>query len=502
MNSREPEDWVLTWQTKFHEWAAKDPTLRFHDVFNLVYDRRTLWTAWQHIRANKGSRTAGVDGVTRYAVEERIGVTKFLEGIHQELRTGTYRPTPVRQKGIPKKNGKIRYLGIPTLRDRVVQQALRAALEPILEADFYESSYAYRPGRRAQDAISEIYRLAHPHSGYEWVVEGDIKACFDYVDHRVLLAKLRERITDRKVLRLVRMFLEAGVITEMGEQRSTLTGTPQGGIISPLLANLYLSILDEYYARKWRYPSMRQYLRKKGLATYRLIRFADDFVILVKGSREQAEQLKADTGNLLRDQMKMELSQEKTLISHVEEGFNFLGHRIQIKSRGGKKTLLTFPTKESLMRVKEKVKKITARETIPMNLGDILGQLNPVLRGWSNYYRYDAVKSTLAYLDHYTWTRVFRWLRKKHHKTPVKRMVKRWCPNWEIRDGKTELFRVAKVKVERYRSKGTKILHRWNERLIRTERVRFRTLSYEEDRLLEQLSDLLTPGNLAESRMQ
>jgi len=229
VNSCEPGDWVLTWQTKFHEWAAKDQTLHFHDVYNLVYDRRTLWVAWQHIRTNKGSRTAGVDGATRYVVEERIGETRFLEGIYKELRAGTYMATPVRQKGIPKKNGKIRYLGIPTLRDRVVQQALRMVLEPILEADFYDGSYAYRPGRRAQDAISEIYMLAHPHAGYQWVIEGDIKACFDNVDHRILMDKLRERITDRKVLRLVRLFLQAGVITEMGERRSTVTGTPQGG---------------------------------------------------------------------------------------------------------------------------------------------------------------------------------------------------------------------------------------------------------------------------------
>ncbi len=496
MNSREPEDWVLTWQTKFHEWAAKDRTLRFHDVYNLVCDRRTLWVAWQHIRSNKGSRTAGADGMTRYYVEERIGVTSFLTSIYQELRNGAYRPTPVRQKGIPKKNGKVRYLGIPTLRDRVVQQALRMVLEPILEADFYEGSYAYRPGRRAQDAISEIYKFAHPHSGYQWIIEGDIKACFDYVDHGILLNKLRERITDRKVLRLVKLFLQSGVITEMGERRSTLTGTPQGGIISPLLANLYLSILDEHYARRWqemgRYSSLRQHLRKKGLPTYKLVRFADDFVVVVHGTKEQAETLKTETAEFLREHMKMELSQEKTLVTHVEEGFNFLGHRIQVKSKHGKKQLLTYPTKDSLMRVKEKVKKITSRATIPMSLGDILGQLNPILRGWSNYYRYDAAKSTFSYLDYYTWHRVFRWLRKKHHKMPVKRMIARWCPDWEFRDGKAELFRVARVKVERYRYKGTKILHRWNEVLVRTERAKFRHLSYDEDLVLEHLSDLLT----------
>jgi len=498
VNSCAPEDiWVLAWQTKFHEWSVNNPLMKFHDVYNLIYDRRTLMAAWQHIRGNKGSRTAGVDGVTRYLVEERIGVEKFLEGIHQELRNGTYRPQPVRQKGIPKKNGKIRYLGIPTLRDRVVQQALRMVLEPILEADFYAASYAYRPGRRAQDAIAEIYHFSNPHSGYQWVIEGDIKACFDNIDHGILINKLRERITDRKALRLVKLFLQAGVITEMGERRSTLTGTPQGGIISPLLANLYLSIMDEHFARRWeemsRYTNNRQYLRKKGLPTYRLVRFADDFVILVKGTQEQAEAIKQETARILKEQLRMELSEEKTVITHIDDGFNFLGHRIQMKTERDKRVLFTFPTKESLMRVKEKVKKITSRQTIGLNLKEMLAQLNPVLRGWANYYRYDAAKATLNYLDYYTWNRVFRWLRKKHHKVPVKRLIARWCPDWEFKEGGIELFRVAKVRVERYRFKGSRIIHRWNENMGLTNRRRFRTLLFEDDRFLEQLGDLLRP---------
>lgn len=213
MNTSEPGNWVLKWQTKFHEWAVRNRELKFHDLYNLVCDVRTLQAAWNRIRGNAGSRTAGVDGVTRYHVEQRIGVANLLARLHEELKTGSYRPQPVREKGIPKKNGKTRYLGIPTLRDRIVQQSLRMVLEPILEADFYMSSYAYRPGRRAQDAIAEIYHYAQPHSGYQWVIEGDIKACFDNVNHGILLTQLRRRITDRKVIRLVQLFLKAGVLT-------------------------------------------------------------------------------------------------------------------------------------------------------------------------------------------------------------------------------------------------------------------------------------------------
>lgn len=507
VNTCEPEQWVLNWQVKLHEWAADDPHRRYHDLYNLVYDLRTLQVAWAHIRSNKGSRTAGVDGMTRYHVETRVGVDTFLLDLHRDLKDGCYRTQPVRQKGIPKKDGKTRYLGIPTLRDRVAQQALRMVLEPILEADFYEGSYAYRPGRRAQDAIEEIYLFTKPRSGYEWVIEGDIKACFDHVDHGILVNKLRERVTDKRVIGLVKLFLKSGVITELEEYRSTLTGTPQGGIVSPLLANLYLSILDEHFAKQWRemsrYPSRRQYLRSKGHATFRLVRFADDFVILVKGTQEQAERLKEETAQFIATDMRMELSQEKTLITHISKGFEFLGHRIQMHQRpNGKPVLYTYPSKDALMRVKRKVKEITSRATLGLDLKAMLGRLNPVIRGWANYFRFDVAKRTFAYLDYYVWRRVFRWLRKKHSKVPVKKLRRRLFPDWQFRDGAVELFRPSRVTVERYTFKGTKILHAWNEHLVHTDRKSFRRLTIDEERYLEQVSLYLHSDAPVESRMR
>lgn len=494
MNSCAPEHWVLHWQTKLHVWSFKNKALQFHDLYNLVYDKRTLWTAWQHIRSNKGSKTSGVDGVTRYHVEKRIGVDKFLNQIHMELRSQTYEPNVVRRHGIPKKNGKIRYLGIPTLKDRVVQQALRMVLEPIFESDFYSGSYAYRPGRRAQDAIAEIHLFTRPHSGYSWIVEGDIKACFDNVDHSILVRELRRRIKDNKVIRLCRKFLRSGVLTELGELHPTLTGTPQGGIISPLFANIYLSILDRHFDEIWkRTYTTRQYRRSRGQATMKLVRFADDFVVMVKGTREHAEEIKRQTAEFVSRELRMELSMEKTLVTHISDGFNFLGHRIQLlPSRNGRPTVYTLPTKESLMQVKQKIKRLTSRQTISMSLKDVLSQINPVLRGWSNYYRYDACKHTLAYLDAYAWRRVFRWLRKKHAKQSIKRLKRNRFPDWKFQEDGVELFRPSKVRVERYKFRGAHIPNPWNTILIQDLTKNRYFYSHNEQRMLEDLSDRMT----------
>jgi RNA-directed DNA polymerase len=222
---------VLDHQRKLHRWARSEPVRRFDDVFNLVCDQATLLVAWERVFSNRGAKTAGVDGMTRLAVRAD-DVVPFLEELRSSLKDGSFVPLPVRQTSIPKKGGKRRTLGIPTLRDRVAQMALKLILEPIFEVDFYPSSYGYRPGRRAQDAIAEVHHFCKP-STYEWVIEGDIKACFDNVDHQVLMGLVAERVRDRKVLRLVRAFLRSGVVEQHGGFAASLTGTPQGGILTP-----------------------------------------------------------------------------------------------------------------------------------------------------------------------------------------------------------------------------------------------------------------------------
>ena len=275
---------VLGIQRKLHKWASDDQERRFLDLHNLVWDPATLMVAWRRVRGNRGSRSAGIDGQTAYEIEVRQGVERCLGELREELRAGTYRPLAVKERAIPKRGGKLRYLGIPTVRDRVVQAALKLVLEPIFETDFEPCSYGFRPGRRTHDAIAEVQYLTF--RSYEWIVEGDIEACFDRIDHTALMGRVRDRIEDKRVVRLIKAFLHAGILKQHGGFERSVTGTPQGGILSPLLANIALSALDEHFAQAWKAMgtvNQRYYARKRGEATYRIVRYADDFVICVSG---------------------------------------------------------------------------------------------------------------------------------------------------------------------------------------------------------------------------
>jgi RNA-directed DNA polymerase len=220
---------VLRIQTKLHQWAGADPARRFDDLFNLVTDPAVLVAAWQRVRGNRGARTSGVDGVTAYYIEDVRGVEEFLADLRAQLKARRFTPLPARERMIPKADGRLRRLGIPTVRDRVVQAALKLVLEPIFEVGFRPCSYGFRPKRRAQDAIAEIHHLTSHPRNYEWVVDADIAACFDTIDHTALMGRVRRRVADRRVLELVKAFLKAGVLTEAGQHRDTATGTPQGG---------------------------------------------------------------------------------------------------------------------------------------------------------------------------------------------------------------------------------------------------------------------------------
>jgi RNA-directed DNA polymerase len=217
---------VLGIQRKLHKWASDDQQRRFKDLHNLVCDSATLMVAWRRVRGNRGSRSAGIDGQTAYEIEARHGVERFLQELREELQAGTFWPLAVKERAIPKRGGKLRYLGIPTVRDRVVQAALKLVLEPIFEADFQPCSYGFRPGRRTQDAIAEVQYLTF--RKYEWVVEGDIEACFDRIDHTALMDRVRDRIEDKRVLGLIKAFLHAGVLRQHGGFERSVTGTPQG----------------------------------------------------------------------------------------------------------------------------------------------------------------------------------------------------------------------------------------------------------------------------------
>jgi RNA-directed DNA polymerase len=269
---------VLGIQTKLHRWAADDGDRRFDDLFNLVTYPGVLRVAWERVRTNRGARTSGVDGETARYIREIRGEEKFLTDLRSDLRSGRFAPVLVRERMIPKSGGRLRRLGIPTVRDRVAQAALKLVLEPIFEADFRPRSYGFRPKRRALDAVAEIQYLAT--RSYEWVLEADIEACFDTIDHAALMGRVRDRVGDKRVLALVKAFLKSGLMTVAGTEIGTITGTPQGGVLSPLLANIALSALDDHFAEDWeRLMSTvmrRRTRRRKGLGTWRIVRYADD----------------------------------------------------------------------------------------------------------------------------------------------------------------------------------------------------------------------------------
>jgi len=270
---------VLRIQTKLHQWATDGPDRRFDDLFNLVCDPAFLTVGWDRVRRNRGARTAGVDGVKPRSVGAKDGV-QFLHELRDDLKARRFSPLPVRERLIPKASGKLRRLGIATARDRAVQASLKLVLEPIFEADFKPCSYGFRPMRRAQDAIEEIHHFGR--LSYEWILEGDIASCFDEISHSALLDRVRARIADKRVLALVKAFLIAGILTEDGAIKDNKTGTPQGGILSPCLANIALSVLDEHFVEAWETTMAKDHDRRRrrrhGLPMYRHIRYADDFV--------------------------------------------------------------------------------------------------------------------------------------------------------------------------------------------------------------------------------
>jgi RNA-directed DNA polymerase len=461
---------VAGMQAKLHRWAVADPGRRFDDLFNFVYDPATLMVAFARVAGNRGARTAGVDGMTAADVEEQIGVPGFLDDLCAQLKTGAFRPLPVRERKIPKPggSGKVRRLGIPVIADRVVQAALKLVLEPIFEADFEPVSYGFRPKRRAQDAIAEIHQFGS--KGYRWVLDADIQACFDEIDHTALMGRVRRRIKDRRVLALVKAFLKAGVLTELGERQDTHTGTPQGGIVSPLLANIALAVLDEHLHGPWKpggtmsTDGRRAGRRAKGLPTWRLVRYCDDFVVLVNGAEGDAAALREDVARVLAT-VGLGLSPAKTHVAHMSEGFDFLGFHIQWRRKRGtsKWYVYTFIADRPIRSVKAKIRALT-RRTSQQDLEYVLTGLNMVMHGWANYFRHAVAKNAFSRLDNFAWWRVIRMLSRRHHwrwKDVRKRFTTptgRWRP---ISAGETELRRIAAIPVTRYRYRGNKIPNPW-----------------------------------------
>ncbi|MDP4512141.1 group II intron reverse transcriptase/maturase [Nonomuraea turcica] len=452
---------VLEIQTKLHRWARDDPHRRFDDLYNLVADPAFLLVAWDRVRHNKGARTAGVDSLTAHFIEAERGVSEFLGDLRADLKARTFQPLPVRRRAIPKPGGKSRYLGIATIRDRVAQASLKLVLEPVFEVDFLPCSYGFRPNRRAHDAVAEVHHFAS--RSYEWVVEGDIKACFDEISHATLMDRVRERIGDKRVLALVKAFLKAGILAEDGTLVDTSAGTPQGSILSPLLSNVALSVLDEFIAQGPGGPGATPYgrakRRRQGLPNYRLVRYADDWCLMVSGTKDDAEALKEEIAGVLAT-MGLRLSPEKTLVTRIDEGLDFLGWRIQRHRKRGtdKYYVYVYPAKKALAAIKAKIK-AWCRQSTNLPLGLVLIRLNRMVRGWTAYFKYGCSKATFSYLRSYLWKQVIRWEERKHRRTTWKHLRRRYGI-WPS-SGAVELFDPAKVAVRRYYYRGTKIEVPW-----------------------------------------
>lgn len=495
--SSSDRSWLLSEQRKLYARSHEHPDYVFCKLWGLLSDPRNLRIAFARVAGNRGRRTAGVDGLTVRSVVAK-GVDAFLDEVRKDLRSGAFRPSPVRRVLIPKPGQpwKFRPLGIPTVRDRVIQAAVKNILEPIFEADFYPCSYGFRPGRSAHAALEELRKLLLPQHvktdagvelrfPYQWAIEGDIKGCFDNIDHHGLMERVRRRVGDAKVNRLVVAFLKAGVMAEEQFLRSS-TGTPQGGILSPLLANIALAVIEERYERHaWprRSPTLLLDKRKVQLRSFNNrkndklragstvlvpVRYADDFIVLVSaangpGQHERAHDAalaeKAALAKVLKETLNLELSEAKTAVTPVTSPMRFLGHhvRVQRSPMYGWCSKCVIP-KDRSQRLRSLVRAHFRGDTRKVSLKKRLDLLNPMLRGWSAYYRHAwGAKRVFAALDHHVWWTIRRWLRAKHVKVNMRRLYARYGwrkpggRTWRWRDGEAVPFEMVSQRVERYR---------------------------------------------------
>lgn len=398
------QDKVQQLQRKLYQSAKQNSKRKFHALYDKVHREDILEEAWKRVRKNKGA--GGVDGIQISDVEA-YGVETLLAEIHRELKTGTYRPQPVKRTYIPKQDGSQRPLGIPVIKDRIVQMAAKLVLEHIFEADFKDFSYGFRPNKSTRQAL-EVVRKACNRKGW-WVVDVDIKSYFDTINHEKLMLMVKTRVNDRRMQKLIRQWLEVGVMTEHGYVVSEM-GSPQGGVISPLLSNIYLHYLDICW-------------EKLGSHLGTLVRYADDLVVICRTRKDAEHAMK-----LIQEVMKrleLTLHPEKTKLVSLWEGkggFDFLGmHHRSIPTQTSQAqqyyTLHQFPSKKAMKKMRDRIKEVLGkRNVLWKEATSLVSELNPVLRGWRNYYGLKTASAWLAKVDWYVLQMFTRWYNKKRKK--------------------------------------------------------------------------------------
>lgn len=445
-------------QSKLATWSTEHKERKFNRLLRLIADRSWLSEAARITLTSSGARTPGVDGVDKGRME--VNLHNEIESIRKELLMGSYKPLPARRVYIPKANGKLRPLGIPCLRDRIVQRAMLMVMEPIWESDYHALSYGFRPARSVHHAIRTVKiqlqdgNVQNAATAGRWVIEGDLASYFDTVHHRLLMKAVRKRIADQRFLTLLWKIIKAGCV-DHNLFRASSEGVPQGGVISPLLSNIMLNEFDQWMEAKYLNKKVRKdrwawnfgILKERPIAirenrqwkpAISYCRYADDFVVVVKGTKTHAEELREACRDFLENRLKLTLNMEKTNITHVNDGFVFLGHRIIRKRgpRGRMRTVTTIPWDKHRRFIEKLVKQLSGN--YGMNAMDLLKSLNRQIAGWANFYQYTDHTATLfRKIDRTVFWKLGYWLARKYKRgfrslmrdyvrSPEKNKAKTW----------------------------------------------------------------------------